>query len=162
MSSRAPGASQVTQPPPPHPVSPKLGDACRPGSVSLPSSLLGEQTCPRGQGRDPPLVSGVSRCQAFLCCPFPAPHSHRSPRRQQLGRARRASCDRGGGYHPGRAGPGRARQHPGPPKGASGTLSPSVFAVCGGWLDIKAGTYIMAGWEPSQSVSQPVSLFHFN
>ena len=39
-------------------MSPKLGDACRPGSVSLPSSLLGEQTCPRGQGRDHPQSPG--------------------------------------------------------------------------------------------------------
>lgn len=47
-------------------------------SPSLPS-LLGEQMCPRGQGRDLPLVSGGSCSQAFLRCPFPAPHTHRPP-----------------------------------------------------------------------------------
>ena len=87
---------------------------------------------PTWPGQRPPPVSGVSCYQAFLCCPFPAPHSHRSPRRQRSGRASRASCDGGEAYRPGRAGPGRARQHPGPPKGASGTSSPRVFAVCGG------------------------------
>lgn len=115
---------------------------------------------PTWPGQRPPPVSRVSWYQAFLCCPFPAPHAHRSPQRQRSGRASSASCDRGeatarGGQVP--AERDNIRDHP---VGGVWDLITRVFAVCGGWFDLKAGTW--TSWQAGDPVSQPVSLFPFN
>lgn len=87
--------------------------------------------CPRGQGRDPPLVSGVSWCQAFLCCPFPAPHTHRPPRRQWVGGPAGPLVTDGEATARGGQVPAKGAQHPGPPKG--GVWDLITEGVCCVW-----------------------------
>lgn len=135
-------------------MSPNLSDACRPGSVSLPSFTAQRPDVPTWPGQRS--ASGLRGLlmSGFPVLPLPCPSHPQASPKAVGGRASRSSCDSGGGYWlP--AGEGRSqprvhniRDHP---RGASGTLSPRVFAVCGDWFDIKAGT------RTSRQAGNPVS-----
>ena len=137
-------------------------DTCRPGSVSLPSFTARRPDVPTWPGQRSAsglrglLVSG------FPVLPLPCPSHPQASPKAVGGRASRSSCDRRRGYRPGRAGPGQGRTTSGTTQG--GRLGPyhrgCLLCVVTGLTSRQEHGH--QGRLGTQSVSQPVSLFHFN